>query len=219
VARVAGLAQRRRRPPLASGNPANAALAADFSAGVLSGTRPFSVQFRDATSGEATAWLWDLGDGKSSTLQNPPQKVYRPTNSQIPAGQSSVQFTIRLTAFGPTGQNSVTTPVTVNVQRFSALFSPTNVFASCTGCHGSQGGCTLTPEQTAFDELTIEAAALTCTPGQPRAIPYNSPGSNLFQKVTSPVCGGAVMGGPVNGTLDAAQKDQIRRWIDTGALR
>jgi hypothetical protein len=36
--------------------------------------------------------------------------------------------------------------------------------------------------------------------------------------VTTP-CGGAVMGGPVHGTLDVAQQDQHRRWMDTGALR
>jgi PKD repeat protein len=174
VARVAGLAQRRRRPPLASGNPANAALAADFSAGVLSGTRPFSVQFRDATSGEATAWLWDLGDGKSSTLQNPPQKVYRPTNSQIPAGQSSAPFTIRLTAFGPTGQNSATTPVTVNVVRFGTRFG-SGVFNTCTGCHGASGGGTLTPELTAFDAWTLESAVIACSKGQPRSIPTTPP--------------------------------------------
>jgi hypothetical protein len=48
--------------------------------------------------------------------------------------------------------------------------------------------------------------------------PHNPAASNLQQKVTTP-CGGAVMGGPVHGTLDVAQQDQHRRWMDTGALR
>lgn len=152
--------------------------------------------------------------------------MYRPTQGQVPAGQSSAQFTIRLTASDPTGQNSVTTPVTVNVLRLGTLFN-SGVFNTRTSCHGASGDCTLKPEQTAFDELRFEAAVLTCTAGQPRVLPYNLRDSNLFQKITATtpdaICGDTVMGGlngsSFNGFLDQAQKDQIRRWIDAGALR
>jgi hypothetical protein len=154
-------------------------------------------------------------------MQNPPPKVYRPTQGQVPAGQSSVQFTIRLTASGPTGQNSVTTPVTVNVLRLGTLFN-SGVFNTCTGSHGASGDCTLTPEQTTFDELRFEAAVLTCTAGQPRLLPYNLSDNNLFQKITATtpdaICGGTVMGelngSSFSGFLEQAQKDQIRRWIE-----
>ncbi|MGE3107674.1 MAG: PQQ-dependent sugar dehydrogenase [Phycisphaerales bacterium] len=45
---------------------------AAFTADVTSGTAPLSVQFADqSTVPSPSAWLWDFGDGSSSTLQNP----------------------------------------------------------------------------------------------------------------------------------------------------
>jgi len=112
----------------------------------------------------------------------------------------------------------VITPDAMNVLRFGALFR-SGVFNTCTGCHGTKSCCTLTPDQTVFDESIVEAAVPICTPGLPRAVPYNSPGSNLFQEITVPRCGGALLGDSVDGSLSAAEKDRIRRWIVTGALR
>ncbi len=37
----------------------------------ISGVIPFAVQFTDASSSNVTAWLWDFGDGTTSTSQNP----------------------------------------------------------------------------------------------------------------------------------------------------
>jgi gliding motility-associated-like protein len=45
-----------------------------FSASPTSGCTPFNVQFTDAStpgSGTIASWLWDFGDGNTSTLQNP----------------------------------------------------------------------------------------------------------------------------------------------------
>ncbi|HOZ46818.1 MAG TPA: choice-of-anchor Q domain-containing protein [Candidatus Hydrogenedentes bacterium] len=52
----------------------DAGLVADFSADITSGTAPLTVQFTDlsTTSGAPiTGWLWDFGDGTTSTAQNP----------------------------------------------------------------------------------------------------------------------------------------------------
>jgi PKD repeat protein len=46
-------------------------LHANFTADVRSGLAPLTVQFTDESSGDPTAWLWDFGDGKSSTEQHP----------------------------------------------------------------------------------------------------------------------------------------------------
>lgn len=44
----------------------------DFSADVTAGPSPLSVHFTDhSTVGGISAWLWDFGDGQTSTLQNP----------------------------------------------------------------------------------------------------------------------------------------------------
>ena len=47
---------------------------ANFSASPLTGCFPFSVNFTDmstAGSGTIASWLWDFGDGHTSTQQNP----------------------------------------------------------------------------------------------------------------------------------------------------
>jgi len=44
---------------------------ADFVGDPNSGCKPLTVQFTDKSEGEITSWLWDFGDGGTSTLQNP----------------------------------------------------------------------------------------------------------------------------------------------------
>ncbi len=44
---------------------------ADFSASQTSGTAPLTVQFTSQSSGDITRYLWDFGDGGTSTVENP----------------------------------------------------------------------------------------------------------------------------------------------------
>jgi PGF-pre-PGF domain-containing protein len=44
---------------------------ASFTVSATSGTAPFSVTFNDLSTNSPTAWLWDFGDGATSTYQNP----------------------------------------------------------------------------------------------------------------------------------------------------
>jgi len=46
-------------------------VAADFSADITGGMAPLSVSFSDETGNNPTSWLWDFGDGSSSTEQTP----------------------------------------------------------------------------------------------------------------------------------------------------
>lgn len=48
-----------------------AQLNASFSALITAGCSPLLVQFTDESSGNPTEWFWDLGNGSTSTLQNP----------------------------------------------------------------------------------------------------------------------------------------------------
>lgn len=46
-------------------------LSTDFQANVTSGYTPLEVTFTDNSQGSPTSWLWDFGDGSTSTEQNP----------------------------------------------------------------------------------------------------------------------------------------------------
>jgi len=67
---------------------------ASFSASPTNGSLPLTVQFTDQSTGGATSWSWDFGDGTTSTLQNP-------THTYNLEGA----FTVTLTADGPNGQD------------------------------------------------------------------------------------------------------------------
>ncbi len=81
------------RPDLAISGVPNAT----FSGVPTSGIKPLDVTFSDASTGNVTSWLWDFGDGNSSTQQNP-------THTYVDGGL----FTVSLTVTGPTGSNTST---------------------------------------------------------------------------------------------------------------
>ncbi len=64
----------------------------DFSGTPLAGIAPLSVDFTDQSIGQVTEWLWDFGDGGSSTLQHPSHEFLLPGD-----------YTVGLTATGPGG--------------------------------------------------------------------------------------------------------------------
>ncbi|MDA8241246.1 MAG: PKD domain-containing protein [Nitrospiraceae bacterium] len=76
---------------------------ANFSGSPASGNTPFQVFFSDS-SGNATSWLWDFGDGGSSTLQNPTH-TYQTTGNP---------FAVTLTATNINGSDSVTKTITAS---------------------------------------------------------------------------------------------------------
>ena len=70
---------------------------ADFSADTTSGSSPLTVKFTDTSSNYPTSWLWDFGDGVTSTEQNPTHTYTKPGN-----------YTVTLTASNLAGNNTVT---------------------------------------------------------------------------------------------------------------
>ena len=95
--------------------------AASFTSTPTSGTAPLEVTFTD-TSLRATAWLWDFGDGNTSTAQNP---THTYTTSAI--------YTVSLTATNAAGSNTYTAPSYLTVMTQGVSFA-----LHGTGTAGSQ---------------------------------------------------------------------------------
>jgi len=73
-----------------------AAPVADFSTDRVEAKPDQPVKFRDDTTGKVTAWLWDFGDGKTSTEQNPIHKY-----------AENGTYTITLKVTGPGGTDTI----------------------------------------------------------------------------------------------------------------
>ncbi len=67
----------------------------DFTASLLAGRAPLTVVFTNSSTGSINSWLWDFGDGSTSTLENP-------THTYSIKGT----FTVTLTATGPGGSQT-----------------------------------------------------------------------------------------------------------------
>ncbi|MBM3157284.1 MAG: PKD domain-containing protein [Chloroflexi bacterium] len=70
---------------------------ADFVGSPTSCYGPTTVTFTDLSTGEITTWLWNFGDGKTSTLQHP-SNYYNHNGT----------YTVSLTVWGPGGTDNET---------------------------------------------------------------------------------------------------------------
>lgn len=77
---------------------------ANFTANTTSGTAPLTVQFSDTSTNTPTSWLWNFGDGTSSTSRNP--------SHQYTAAGS---YTVALTATNAAGSDTETKTAYVTV--------------------------------------------------------------------------------------------------------
>lgn len=73
----------------------NAQVTADFSAPVTSGCSPLIVNFQNQSTGTGLTYQWDLGNGNSSTAQNPSASYLSPGI-----------YTVTLTVTGPGGTDT-----------------------------------------------------------------------------------------------------------------
>ena len=89
---------------------------ANFSASSVTGEVPLTVNFIDESSNNPTAWLWNFGDGNTSTEQNP-QHTYNTID----------KFTVSLTATNQFGEHTQTKVdyITVSAPLLSCEISPT----------------------------------------------------------------------------------------------
>jgi len=91
-------------------------VAADFTVDPLRGHAPLTVTFANASTG-TTSYLWDFGDGETST-------EFEPTHHYNQAGV----YTVTLQASGPEGTDILTRPHYLTVtQPISVAFSAFSV--------------------------------------------------------------------------------------------
>ena len=77
---------------------------ADFTASIYDGYSPLTVDFIDQSQNSPTSWLWDFGDGHTSTQQNPTHTFY-----------GNWSYTITLTATNPNGSDQLIRSNMINV--------------------------------------------------------------------------------------------------------
>lgn len=90
---------------------------AEFTANATSGTSPVEIAFTDSSTNTPTSWLWDFGDGYTSTEQNP-------VHNYTTAGT----FDVTLTAYNDDGydselkENEITVSSNINPNTWSELW-------------------------------------------------------------------------------------------------
>ena len=88
---------------------------ASFTATPLEGDAPLEVQFLDTSSGNPTAWIWDFGDGTSSSAQHP-------THTYVTEGTYSVSLTVSTAAGSDT--LFVSELINVGTSIITSVFTP-----------------------------------------------------------------------------------------------
>ena len=90
---------------------------AEFTANTTSGNEPLTVNFTDQSTNEPTSWLWDFGDGTTSTDQNPIHPYTMPGVYNV---------TLKVTNAGGSSSKRKTDYITVNAVTPVADFKTNN---------------------------------------------------------------------------------------------
>ena len=103
-------------------------LVSDFTAEPRSGSLPLVVSFSDRSTGAITSWLWNFGDGTTSTSMNP-------THTYTRAGT----YTPSLTIAGPDGTNTNTKTAYISVLNTAISCSPVTLALTCLPGYNAPG--------------------------------------------------------------------------------
>jgi PKD repeat protein len=112
---------------------------ASFTSSETSGTAPLNVIFSDTSAGPPTSWLWDFGDGTTSTEQNPNHSYTKPSN-----------YRVSLTVLNEAGRNTKSSYY-VNVAQHQPTATET---PQPTATETPQPTTTETPQPTPTEETT-----------------------------------------------------------------
>lgn len=93
---------------------------ANFTATPAAGCSPLVVHFQDLSTGNATSWSWDFGNGNTSTLQNPTATYFTTGN-----------YTVSLTVTNTNGFNTLTRNQYITVYETPTAAMEANPLAGC----------------------------------------------------------------------------------------
>ncbi|RYE16577.1 MAG: PKD domain-containing protein, partial [Sphingobacteriales bacterium] len=116
-------------------------LIANFTSNTTGGCSPILVQFTDQSTGNPTSWLWNLGNGTTSTLQNP-------SSTYITPGLYTVTLTVS------SGPSSNTKTLTSYINVLPAPFANFVVSDSTLSCP---------PKTVQFTNLSIPGSTGSAT--------------------------------------------------------
>jgi len=174
---------------------------ADFTANPLSGNEPLTVNFTDASAGFVTSYLWNFGDGTTSSEANPTH-IYTSRGS----------YKVTLTVMGPGGSHIKEKDNYINV--FNVLNIPNEFRTIEQALESAQDGDTVRIADgiykgEGYSNLTVEGKCIKIISqngpnnciidggGNNRAFTFiNSPGSTLegltIRNCMNFFCGGAI---------------------------
>ncbi len=113
---------------------------ANFTGSPQAGCSPLVVNFQDLSSNNPTSWLWDFGNGNTSTSQNPIATYLNPGT-----------YTVRLTATNSSGSNTLTRTNYITVNASPAVNFTANDTSGCS------------PHPVQFSDLSTAGAGTTNT--------------------------------------------------------
>jgi gliding motility-associated-like protein len=122
----------------------NAQLHADFNATPVAGCAPLVVNFNDISTGDPSSWMWDLGNGTISFLQNPSTTYFNP-------GQYTIKLVVRNSLVARNSQGAINAQQAdsiVKIQYITVYASPEVNFSGT-----PQSGCFPLPAQ--FTDLSF----------------------------------------------------------------
>ena len=150
-------------------------VSADFSATTTAGCAPLTVDFSDSSTGDVLSYLWNFGDGDTSTAQDP----FHPYNNP---GTYTVSLTVSDTCGSDT--ETKTGYITVNGSTVSADFSATTT----TGCAPLTVDFADSSTGDVLSYLWSFGDGDTSTAQGPSHL-YNNPGTYTVSLTVSDTCG------------------------------
>lgn len=152
----------------------NTALQADFSGTPVSGAAPLTVQFTDISVGSPAAWLWNFGDGSTSTDVNP---------SHVYLEQGTYDVTLTIT--GLAGSSTTTKADYITVTGVAPTVTPTIVPPTGNTINLYTGWNFVSTPKTLADGSNTVAAVFSGVDRAGRPIYLYDAGTGMWQAMTN----------------------------------